>query len=324
MAAMSTSVPAPAASRPRRRGGLWLLLALLAVALLAFAGWRAWLSHDARQRAEVIGTDQRLDALDARIDALRRDQRALTQRLQQADATNRVLRDELLGIGQRAALLEDTVARLADPDRHGAQALRLDEAELLLSLGLQRAQIDGDVPGALRAYALAANVLDGVNDPAFLSLRQTLMQERAALEAAGLAPRVRALAELDAIARRVVAPAADVRPAPAPPQPWWRRAFAGLVDVRPTDRGVARDEADRALALAGLQLELTLARAAAERNDRAGYRAALARAEEWMRRLGAPDAQRARLRALADHPLSLELPTLGSTLEQLRRMRAAR
>ena len=30
-------------------------------------------------------------------------------------------RDELLGIGQRAALLEDSVSKLADPDRHGAQ-----------------------------------------------------------------------------------------------------------------------------------------------------------------------------------------------------------
>ncbi|MFZ5663065.1 MAG: hypothetical protein ACOY9B_10220 [Pseudomonadota bacterium] len=320
---MATPAPESAASRPRRRSGLWWLLALIALAAALALGWRVWLRYDARQRAELIGTDQRLDALDARIDALRRDQRALVQRLQQADATNRVLRDEVLGVGQRAALLEDTVARLADPDRHGAQALRLDEAELLLTLGLQRARLDGDVAGALHAYALAAGVLDGVSDPAYLSLRQTLMQERAALESAALAPRVKAMAELDALARGIAAPP-DTAAAPREARPWWQRAFAGLIDVRPTDASVARDGADRSAALAGLQLEITLARAAAERNDRAGYRAALARAEGWMRRLGVSEAQRTRLRALAEHPLTPDIPTLGSTLEQLRRMRAAR
>ena len=71
------------------------------------------------------------------------DQRAQLQRLQQADATNRVLRDELLGIGQRAALIEDTVSKLADPDRHGAQALRLDEAELLLTADARLARCFG-------------------------------------------------------------------------------------------------------------------------------------------------------------------------------------
>src|SRR3546814_5792065 len=65
---------------------------------------------------------------------LQHEQRAQAKRLQQADTTNRVLRDELLGIGQRAALLEDSVSQLADPERYGAQALRLDELELVLGL----------------------------------------------------------------------------------------------------------------------------------------------------------------------------------------------
>ena len=101
-----------------------------------------------------------------------------------------MLRDELLGIGQRAALLEDSVAKLADPERHGAQALRLDEVELLLSQGQQRLQIAGDLDGARRAYALAGGVLDGIDDPAYLSLRQALAQERAALDALGADPQV--------------------------------------------------------------------------------------------------------------------------------------
>ena len=249
------------------------------------------------------------------------------QRLQQADATNRVLRDELLGIGQRAALIEDTVSKLADPDRHGAQALRLDETELLLSLGQQRLLIAGDLDGARRAYALAGHVLDGVDDPAYLSLRQTLQQERAGLDALGIEPRVQAMAELDALAQTALSapnvPTAD----DALQAPWWRRAFGGLIDVRPSDRMVAVQASDRIAAMAGLQLEISLARAAAERRDEAGFRSALQRADGWLTRLWpespALQQQRERMRALSSRPLSLTLPTLGSTLQQLRQLRAA-
>ena len=121
------------------------------------------------------GVQQR-QALDARIDALRATQQAQAQGLQQAEATNRVLRDELLGIGQRAALLEDSVSKLADPDRHGAQSLRLDEIELLLGIGQQRLQLADDLDGARRALALAAPLLAGIDDPAYLNLRQALAQ----------------------------------------------------------------------------------------------------------------------------------------------------
>ena len=72
---------------------------------------------------------------------------------------------------------------------------------------------------------------------------------------------------------------------------------------------------------------MSLARAAAERRDVDGFRAALGRADLWLTRLW-PDSptlrqQRQRLQALAALPLSLSLPTLGSTLQQLRQLRAA-
>lgn len=302
---------------------------MLLILLLAGAGtygWKQWQTRSQRERTETE-IEQQLSALDGRIGAIRRDQRAQVQRLQQADATNRVMRDELLGIGQRAALIEDTVAKLSDPDRYGAQALRLDETELLLTMGQQRLTIAGDLDGARRAYVLAGQVLDGIDDPAYLSLRQTLQQERAGLEAVGIEPRVQAMAELDAFAQTTTA---------APPQPsgttgqrapWWRRAFGKLIDVRPSERAVAVQPADRLAALAGLQLEISLARAAAERRDATGFRAALARADGWLTRLWpeSPELQRqrARLKAIAARPLSPAIPTLGSTLQQLRQLRAS-
>lgn len=321
--------PPPAPGRTRRHSA-WLLW-LLVLAMLAFAGWRGWAwwqAHAARDRAATVDTGLQLEALNARLDGMRRDQRAQAQRLQQADATNRILRDELLGMGQRAALIEDSVSRLADPDLHGAQALRLDEAELLLSLGQQRLLVAGDLDGARRAYALAEGVLRGVDDPAYLSLRQALVQETAALEALGTEPRALALARLEAFASRLGdAPPAAAR-APDPDAPWWRRALSNVFDIQPRHRVLAVRPADRADALAGLQLELTLARAAAERRDATGFRAALSRADTWLQRLWAPsphlDVRRGELRAIAALPLAPAMPTLGSTLEQLRQLRAAR
>jgi uroporphyrin-3 C-methyltransferase len=311
-------------SAPRRsRTALWLVPLLLLLAVGGYIGWHQW---RAREQAAVNSTQQQVDALSERLNAMRTEQRAQARRLQQADSLNRVLRDELDGITQRAALLETSVERLADPDRHGAQALRLDETEMLLTLGSQRLQIAGDLDGARRAYALAAGVLDGIDDPAYLSLRQTLLQERTALDALGADPRVRAIAQLDAYTQTVTAPGGPEERARDERAPWWQRAFGNLLQVQPTDRAVAVQAADRAAALAGLQLEISLARAAAERRDVAGYRDALRRADTWLQRL-APDSaartqQRAQLQALAALPLSLSVPTLGSTLQQLRQLRA--
>lgn len=323
---MSTT-PVPPSSPPRRAARAWpWWLLLLALAAAGVFGWRQWQARTVRDQAQAADAGLQLEALEQRFEALRRDQRAQTQRLQQADATNRLLRDELLGIGQRAALIEESVSRLSDPDRHGAQALRLDEAELLLSMGERRLSIAGDLDGARRAYALADGVLGGVNDPAYLSLRQTLQQERAALEALGLEPRARAVQALDAFSAALVAAPPRASAADAPRRPWWRRAFASMVEVQPSHRAIAELPADRLAAQAGLQLELSLARAAAERRDVAGYRAAIARAQRWLARLLPPSPalrrQHAQLDTLAALPLSLSLPTLGTTLQQLRQMRA--
>lgn len=318
---MSTSPEDTPAPRPRR-GPFWLVLLTLLLAG-AVLGWRQWRAHEEANASEA---QQQVDAISERLNAMRSEQRSYSRRLQQADSLNRVLRDELDGITQRAALLEDSVSKLADPDRHGAQALRLDETEMLLVLGGERLQIAGDLDGARRAYALAAGVLDGIDDPAYLSLRQTLLQERTALDALGADPRVKAVAQLDVFAQNVTAPAGADASARNARAPWWQRAFGNLLQVQPTDRAVAVQAADRAAALAGLQLEISLARAAAERRDVAGYREALRRADAWLQRL-APDPaalaqQRAKLQALAAMPLSLSVPTLGSTLQQLRQLRA--
>ncbi len=315
--------PAPVSPARRSHAGSLLLLALLLVAL-ACAGWFGWREWQTRQAQAQALLDQQRSALDARIDALRQGQRAQAQRLQQAEATNRVLRDELLGLGQRAAVIEDSIAKLADADRHGAQALRLDQVELLLAIGQQRLQLDGDLDGARRALALAAPLLAGIDDPAWLNLRQTLAQEQAALAALGPDPRVRADALLDQLVAAIPAnaPAAIATTTQAP---WYARLLARVVRVQPTASAGLRDRADREAALAALQVETGLARVAIQRRDATGLQRALTRIDGWLQRLLADTPQlrerRQHLAQLRALPLQQASPLAGSTLVQLRALR---
>lgn len=321
----------PAAPRARAHRGLLVLLAVLVLAGVgSWRGWEWWKARTANERAAANETVQRLAALEQRMEALRRDQRAQTQRLQDAAATNRVLRDEVLGLGQRGALLEESVAKLSDPNRHGAQALRLDEVELLLSQAAQRLDIAHDMEGAGRAYALAAGALDGVDDHRLLNLKQTLAQERAALETLGANAQAEPTRRLDAFARtlaalpRVIAPDA---PDAAAARPAWQRLLSPLVDVRPTRDHTLIAPSERAAADAALQIELSLARAALERADHADYVAALGRIDSWLPRLW-PDSParqqaRAQLRAMQQAPFADQPAVLGTTLQQLRALRGA-
>lgn len=324
---MSDTAPTPTAPRPRRGAvAAWLMLGL--AVLLALGAWAAYRWNSAQlARAQAAESErQRVDSLDQRVDAQRRDQRAQTARLQQAEATNRLLREELIGLGQRAALLEDSVRRQADSALLAGHALRLDEVELLLAQGQQRLLLSGDLDGARRAYALAAQLLDDVDGHQWLDLRQALAQERDALDALGQDPRAAAAGRLEAFAATL--PTLPLRPPPPDvPQAWWARALSKLVDMRPSAQAVAAEPADRTAALAALQLEFSLARAAIERRDRDGYRVALARIDAWLLRLWPDSAarrrQRAALQALGEDALAIELPALGSTLAQLRRQRGA-
>ena len=316
---------------PRRTFGAGRLIALailvLVVGLAAWRGWAWWQARGEGRRDEQAMTVQRLEALEARAEALRRDQRAQAQRLLDAAATNRVLRDEVLGLGQRGALLEESVAKLTDPDRHGAQALRLDEVELLLSLAAQRLEIAHDPAGARRAYALAAGVLDGLDDHRLLNLKQALAQERVAVDALGAGARADAFARLDSLADAITdLPRQAPTAAPGHVRPAWQRWLAPLVDVRPSRDTTLVAPDQRAAADVALQIEIGLARAALERGDDAAYRAALARVDAWLPRLWPDSPARrqvhARLRTLQQAQAPAHPAEVGSTLQQLRALRS--
>lgn len=322
---MSQPPSAPATpTTPARQGGAMAWLVLLVLVVGGWQGWQWWQARE-RARADEAGLQERVAGLEARVDALRRDQRANATRVQQASATNRLLREELLGLGQRASLLEDSVADLADAGAGGIRALRMEEAELLLSTAGQRL-VAGDVEGARRTYALAAGVLQRLDGPAALDLRQALAQERAALDAVGPDPAIEARAQLQALADALPELPRRVERAAPRSASWWRRLAARVVDVRPSSGAPIAAPAERAVGEAALQVELTLAHAALERRDAAAFDAALLRIDGWLARLWpatpARERQRATLARLRGRPLAPDAPELGSTLAQLRRLDA--
>lgn len=313
---------------PRRGNAFPWLLALLLLTLLGWWGWQHWQALQRERAAAALADDAHWRDLEARVDALRRDHRAQAQRIAQADATNRVLRDEVLGIGQRAALLEDSVDKLVEPLQRGSAALRLDEVELLLSQGEGRLMLAGDLVAAQRAYAMAAEVLASSDDPSLLDLRQALQQERAELDALEADLKVLALRRLDAFAASLPALDEGAEAAAADDAPWYERAFSRIVQVQPSNRELSVAPGERAASHAALQLELSLARSAAERRDAEAWKAALDRAGALLQRVWPRSPQlerrRAALRQLREDPLTPALPTLGSTLAQLRTGRTVR
>src|SRR5690606_13303749 len=100
--------------------------------------------------------------------------------------------------------------------------------------------------GARSAYALAARLLDALDAPADIDLRQVLADERAMLDALGSDPRVAATARLDTFE-------AALDPWPAGPdttdtdrgetgqRPWWHRLATRIVDVRRSDAALVVD-----------------------------------------------------------------------------------
>ncbi|MGB3393773.1 MAG: uroporphyrinogen-III C-methyltransferase [Stenotrophomonas sp.] len=315
---------------PPRRHPLRWLAAVLVLAMLVAGGffWRGWQADQRQTEQTRIAAAQQLADLQKTVEDLRRDQRANARGMQDAASTNRVLRDEVLGLGQRSALLEENLARLADNPHQGTQAVRREEAELLLVQARQRLVYAADLDGARRLYALAAGVLENLDGPRYLNLRQALMQERNALDALGPGARARSAEQLAQWAAALDALPEQPPTAADGKQPWWQQMLSPLVQIRPADPQVLVARSERIAAHDALQLELSLARAALERGDTEAWQHALQRMDTWLLRLW-PDTpqrqqQRQRLDALRKAELQISAPELGSTLQQLRSMREAK
>jgi uroporphyrin-3 C-methyltransferase len=335
--APAAAVPAPVAAS--RQSVLPSLAVLLAAGALGLAGWASWQAFTAqRALADAEATrDVQANVL-ARLerdggDASRAAQ-SLERRLRDAEGVNQSLREELLGLGERARLLEDAVSRLAERNLSGAILLRLNEAEFLLGLGRERLVLFDDPQATIAAFQLADAEIAALDDPLFAGVRQTIGAEIAALSAVPRADRAGLLARLDAVADALPtlpargAPVTEVAQLPAGAG-WLDHAaatLAGFVRVRelPAD-GVPPVLAGRT----AVGVELAVAKSALVADDDAALRTAVERARGQLAAAFDGDDPAVRraldaLDAVLATPARGALPEVGGALAELRNLRATR
>jgi uroporphyrin-3 C-methyltransferase len=325
----SAATDHPEPVKPRRMHVLLRLAVLFLVGAGGLGLW--WTTRDDSTAVEAQTLRTQFEALRHEIAALRSTTDALRSRLDDGEKVDKSMREQLLGLDQRAKLVEDSIASLADKRLSGRDALALDEAELLLTLGGERFTLFHDATSASMAYRQADLALSEVEDPAFSTVRQSVAAELAALnggsaDAGTLALR---LARVRAQAAQWPAAAAGLAAVPAENSSQFGRVLGAFVQIRHDDAAQTR----AALHAPGMarelfQMDLHEAEAAALARDDLRYQAALGAARSD---LGAAfDAQNAEVAAavaeldnLSHAALAPPAPALlGTALRDLRNLRA--
>lgn len=327
---------APRRDVPVRARGVVLatVLALAALAVAAFAGWRLLSlersrASDAAQVREELAAQ--LDGLSRSAEQRKRELDGLRARMADADGVNRSLREELLGLGERSRHLEDAVANLAESRQAGRDALAMNEAEFLLQQAQERLRLFHDAAAAITAYRLADSALASAEDPVFASVRQGIEAERQALEASRPLDVAAAIATLERVRGALARlPLPQPEETPAASGPSWRAFLSRFVRIS-HGRGEEAQVGERASGLTRslVSLDLRSAEAALFARDPAAWKAALARARSGLAAgfdAGAAPVRQALadLDQLAAAPMAPQLPELGAALRELRNLRATR
>jgi uroporphyrin-3 C-methyltransferase len=336
-------IPAPPAATPapaRRRGTPWAALAAL-VLLAGLAALAYWLWHtreleNGQQKlaqADLQKVDARVAALTRSAEQAQREVEALRAQLDDGNKVNQSLREQLLGLSERARLVEDAIASLADKRLTGHDTMLLDEAEMLLALGAERYQLFHDPAATIAAYRSADNVLAALEDPAFSTVRQSISAEIEALTQLTSANVESTSGSLSALRGGVAElPAARREPGAAAggaqSSHWWN-VFGDVVRVRTGDDTAALlQRHDAALARQLLVLDLREVEAALLARDQTRYTAAIDEALAELKRDFDAEAAtvkeaRATLEGLAKLPLAPAPPgVFGVALKELRNLRA--
>ena len=325
------------APAPRPRGGgtlaIALILSLLALAAAAYVGWQQWQLRrgSSADREGVVSLQQRAEGVESRLGALDQQRASLDQRVDDAAAVNRSLREELLGQGERIRNLEDAVAKLAEKSLSGHDAMLLDDVDSLLRMGAARYRLFHDAQGAAAAYALADQTLAAVNDGAYSGVRQGIQAEREALlksqpiDQSGVLQQLQALrGAIGDLPLKPLDAGADAQATDA-----WsriRRALGSVVSVR-RDNGAPLAVVDARFARELAALDVAQAQADLLAHDSAAYAAALQRvdaslASQFDTAASGVQQARATLKQLQSQRPEGDAVELGAALRELRDLRA--
>lgn len=325
------SVPSPQATTPKAKSsfGAFMLLLTLLIVIAGAAYWRYFKPPNSNASIDTSpeALDQRLLSVEQSLAQLERERSNLQQRISDSSNRTNLLRDEVLGVTERAGLIEDSIRELSRSERSAQDSLRLNEAELLLIIASERWQLSGDLPGTLQATELASKAINTLKDPQWVNLRQTIAQELLAFRALGPDPRLSAKGELDAL--EAVLPQFAPSTGQASPvqnsEYGATRLLNALIRIQPTGQQTLITPSDKHAAKTALELEMASARLALNLRNSTDFKASIVRINQWLIRLYANTPQlkerRAKLLAIANTPLRMPVLLAGSSLVELQRLK---
>ncbi len=348
-------LPAPASATTtetapppvRRSFAQPLALAALAVAIgTAVGGYFIW--HEVQRlgawQQQVLGQiDTRTQALDLRLQSFKD---RLDEDLAANERGRRGADDQQRKLASAQAALEDALGVLRAQIGRSQDEWVLAEAQYLLRIANQRAQLQRDTLTAAESLRSADQRLQSLADPGLNAVREQIAGEIAALEAVAQPDLAGIALTLDSLAAQVTqwplkdrhAPrslAVTRENIPAAANDWRSRvegvvtniweALRSLVVVRRNDTPVApllAPEQEFFLS-ENLRLQLNIARLAALQGDTASYRSSLKAALVWVQTHfadAAPTvlAAQTELQRLAGLDVYPEMPDISTSLRLLR------
>ncbi|MGB8715389.1 MAG: uroporphyrinogen-III C-methyltransferase [Rhodanobacteraceae bacterium] len=266
-----------------------VLIVLAALAVAAWFGWQWWQQQQSRlaaageqgqqQRQAVTDLRQQMTKLQQQLAdensraAQFKDQVAkLQSRLADSDQASEAVDGRLQGLDRRTEQLEATVSGLMRKQMDGAERMRLEDVELLLTQADQRYRLLHDGVTALTALRQARRQLADVDDPAFAGVARTLDDEISALAATRPAARQEQLQQLEQLRQdwQSLPRKPSDEPLAAPVTGTWSRIWAALstlVVVHHDSGEGSVNLADARLAQQVARIDLARAEAALLAND---------------------------------------------------------
>jgi uroporphyrin-III C-methyltransferase len=295
--------------------------------------WRPWQllsSPSAALDLSPEALDARLLITEQQLQRAQREQQTLEKKLNDSQSRNTLMRDELLAVNQRAALLEENLRQVTNDQNKSRLSVQLEELESFLVLSDTRLKVEGDLIGSQRALSLANQSMLDLRDVRMINLKQSVLQEMQMLS--GIKDhRPTALAELDALETALPQFSArlpgqsEVKSKGS--QNGFQRLLDAMVQVRSADEQSLLGSSDRNTGEAALALEITLARSALNNRDNQAFQASIRRIQSWLKRLYADGPMlRDRLNKLANLSkldLGITSPLSGTSLQLLRSMNLA-
>lgn len=348
-----------------------ILALLVSMAAVSATAWQWWQTREAdpdaaAQRESLAGLqatqqqlassvaafEAQLNAVEPSIDAAefsRQDQRLRNVESQLAELQGQSGEDQasinavqggLRSLEQRLSATESSLLSVAASSQNSSVELDIAEIDYLLRVASERLQLFSDPVAADLALQAADVLIEALDDPMFLSVRQRIASSRQALATVPRTDRVQLSAQLADLQSQVpqlpFEGEAEKQQAPvlADDAGWWasfKHTLASLVTVRrkvPEDQSLLSLE-DKDYLRQGLWLQLESARLALMRNDTSVYMESLGRVEDTVEQFfhnGSTAVQDMLINvaALKQVDIAPEMPDISAPWTQLRQLRDSR